>query len=412
MQFSYKVFVAIIVLFLSIPTGTWIFLSSLPNPQTQPQISKAPNQSSSQISNQSAQALETQITNISYRTLNFGNVFWGRYIDDWSAGRVATKDSKRDYSYPFSGLSTFDKSKYNAWFAGLECPITDNFVSSFDQDNNLKFNCLPGYVSEAKKWFDGFTLANNHIDNMEEFEGYKSTQKILDDNGIRHFGHYDNSKLDDVCKVLIMNANGSSSDSSAITKVQIPVAYCGYHNVFKLPTTKELNQISIYSKYFPTIVFPHQGAEYTAKPDSLKIETYRKMLDLGADVVIGDHPHTIQSTEMYLGNFANPKLIVYSLGNAIFDQQSGPLVTEAIALDMNININAIQNDIPKFLELAKSQNPLQEAQRLNSPKPILNIQYDIIPTDNSGKLLKKSTNLNHKYLITTNWKVASRNLSE
>jgi Bacterial capsule synthesis protein PGA_cap len=406
MNFPHKVFFILMLLVLAIPIGTWIFLSS------QTQTTKAPttnlSQSTSQTKTESssplAPASTAQITTISYRTLNFGNVFWGRYIDDWSTGRVATKDSKRDYSYPFSGLSTFDKSKYNAWFAGLECPITDNFVSSIDQDNNLKFNCLPGYVSEAKKWFDGFTLANNHIDNMEEYNGYKSTQKILDDNGIRHFGHYDNSKLDDVCKVLIMDANGFSLGTSAISKVQIPVAYCGYHNVFKLPTTKELNQISIYSKYFPTIVFPHQGAEYTAKPDSLKIETYRKMLDLGADVVIGDHPHTIQSTEMYLGNFAKPKLIVYSLGNAIFDQQSGLLVTEAIALDMNININAIQNDIPKFLELAKSQNPLQEAQRLNSPKPILNIQYDIIPTDNSGKLLKKSTNPNHKYLITTNWK--------
>jgi hypothetical protein len=404
MNFPRKTFLILMLLVLSIPIGVWIFLSSKTNSQTQPQISKAPNQVSSQISSQSSTLPAAQITNISYRTLNFGNLFWGRYVDDWSTGGVAKADSKRDYSYPFSGLNTFDKSKYNAWFAGLECPITDRFVSSFEQDDNLKFNCLPGYIQEAKKWFDGFTLANNHIDNMEEYGGFAKTQKILDENNIKHFGHFDNSKLSDVCKILIMDANGSSSGTSPTTKVQIPVAYCGYHNVFKLPTDKELNQISIYSKHFPTIVFPHQGAEYTSKPDSLKIETYRKMLDLGADVVIGDHPHTIQSTEMYLENFANPKLIVYSLGNAIFDQQSGPLVTEAIALDMNININAIQNDIPKFLELAKSQNPLQEAQRLNSPKPILNIQYDIIPTDNSGRLLKKSTNPNHKYLITTDWK--------
>lgn len=46
-------------------------------------------------------------------------------------------------------------------------------------------------------------------------------------------------------------------------------------------------------------------------------DLYEKFVDCGADLVFGSHPHVIQPTEWYKG-----KLIVYSLGNFIFNGES------------------------------------------------------------------------------------------
>ncbi len=64
------------------------------------------------------------------------------------------------------------------------------------------------------------------------------------------------------------------------------------------------------------IILFHWGREYTDQPDSRQIKLAHLAIDAGADLVAGSHPHWIQSLEVYRG-----KLIVYSLGNFIFDQE-------------------------------------------------------------------------------------------
>jgi hypothetical protein len=49
-------------------------------------------------------------------------------------------------------------------------------------------------------------------------------------------------------------------------------------------------------------------------PTSKQIEIAHEVVDAGADLIIGHHPHVLQSIETYKG-----KLILYSLGNFIFD---------------------------------------------------------------------------------------------
>jgi hypothetical protein len=39
------------------------------------------------------------------------------------------------------------------------------------------------YTPEAAKWFDAFTLANNHTDNMEEVDGLDQTRQNLQKKG-------------------------------------------------------------------------------------------------------------------------------------------------------------------------------------------------------------------------------------
>lgn len=336
------------------------------------------------------------------KTLWFGDVFWGRYVDDWS------KTSPLKTAYPFSGLNTFEREKYDAWIADLECPITQKYIDSATQDDTLSFSCLPEYTPEASKWFTAFTLANNHTDNMG-VEGFNFTKKILEENKIQYFGTYDNSQKDDTCEIISIDTNLIYPENTPENlkvlpfKQKLPIAVCGFHSVFKLPTEGEMAVVANYAKYFPTFVMPHQGKEYTYVADQLQEEYSRKVIDLGADAVIGDHVHSVQNTEAY-----NGKLIVYSLGNFIFDQQFSQQVTRAIGLDMTINLNYDKN-LEKYLEIGKNcemfkDDCLKIAQEQNLKKPELSLKYDIVASDNSGKLAKKASDeVLEDLKIKTNW---------
>ena len=61
------------------------------------------------------------------------------------------------------------------------------------------------------------------------------------------------------------------------------------------------------------IVVVHGGTEWMNKPTVSQRQLYRKLVDLGADLVLGSHPHVLQGIEAYRG-----KTIVYSLGNYVF----------------------------------------------------------------------------------------------
>ena len=78
------------------------------------------------------------------------------------------------------------------------------------------------------------------------------------------------------------------------------------------------------------IVNLHWGAEHTLRPLPQQRLEAHALIDAGADVIIGHHTHTLQTTETY-----RDKPIFYSIGNFIFDQQR-PLNTEACIVRLRI----------------------------------------------------------------------------
>jgi hypothetical protein len=76
------------------------------------------------------------------------------------------------------------------------------------------------------------------------------------------------------------------------------------------------------------IVSVHWGHEYRNNPDfNLQVEPGRAFVDTGADLVIGHHPHVVQTFEIYEGRF-----IFYSLGNFVFDQYWSQGTQEGLAI--------------------------------------------------------------------------------
>lgn len=322
---------------------------------------------------------------VTTNSLFFGNAFWGRYMNDWSMA------SPLKTAYPFSRLNEFNRADYDAWIAGLECPTVSNFTqTSAQEDATLSFNCSPDYLPEAAKWFTAFTLANNHTDNRGA-EGFAETKQHLEANGIQYFGHYDPTQLNDVCEVIAFPVKVTYDDAS--TKEQsLPVAMCGYHGVFQIPSQESLAVMEQYSKLMPVIAMPHMGVEYQPAPDQLKTATYRSMIDHGADVVIGDHPHWIQTTESYKGH-----LIVYSMGNFMFDQQDTAEVVRSAAIRVVMSeTTADSSHLTKWLSLGDEcktfhDDCLAKIQSEGLTKLPINYQFGVVGTNDANKITKPAT---------------------
>lgn len=63
------------------------------------------------------------------------------------------------------------------------------------------------------------------------------------------------------------------------------------------------------------VIVCHGGEEFSCMPNPYTRDRYIKYLELGADVVVGHHPHVPENYEL----FDDGKAIFYSLGNFIFD---------------------------------------------------------------------------------------------
>ena len=67
------------------------------------------------------------------------------------------------------------------------------------------------------------------------------------------------------------------------------------------------------------VVTLHMGTEYTHQVTARQQELARAAIDAGADLVVGHHPHVLQPVEAYRAPNGREGLILYSLGNFVFD---------------------------------------------------------------------------------------------
>lgn len=262
---------------------------------------------------------------LSTRLLFVGDVFWGRGIHKLSQG------NKLRYAYPMSGLEASDRANYDAWIANFECPITTTDISYEIQESSLRFNCRPEYLAELSKWFTAASLANNHTSNNGGTWGMQQTRSNLNSAGIQYFGNYNMRQADDICEVVSVPARTPLNEPTLM-----PIALCGYMYVMNVtPSDAQLAIMANYAKVMPVFAIPHMGVEYIAVAEQPKINAYRRMIDAGADAVLGAHPHVIQNSESYKG-----KLIAYSMGNFLFDQQSlGSHTSVGLGVGIHITVN-------------------------------------------------------------------------
>ena len=149
---------------------------------------------------------------------------------------------------------------------------------------------------------DSASLANNHIGNFGK-SGIDETISLLKSKkvGWSGFGNLDIQKRRGITfGFLSYNGISTSFDRQTIAT--------------------EIKQMK--QKVDVLVVSAHWGDEYVLTPrkygniapDDPK-EIAHLMIDAGTDLIIGNHPHTVQGVEIYKN-----KLITYAHGNFIFDQ--------------------------------------------------------------------------------------------
>lgn len=175
---------------------------------------------------------------------------------------------------------------------------TDINTINFLKDINLSVACL----------------ANNHAyDNLED--GFKKTTTYLESIGIEHLGAsitgheyvpyiYTKNNI----KIGILNYVTDDTNPCIPPNVRLKL------NIFKIESAS--NDIKILKDQVDQIVvFIHWGGkmEGAMYPDIYQPKVAHKIIDFGADLIIGHHSHTLQPYEIY-----NGKYIFYSLGNFCF----------------------------------------------------------------------------------------------
>lgn len=79
------------------------------------------------------------------------------------------------------------------------------------------------------------------------------------------------------------------------------------------------------------IVAVHWGDEYSSEVNEHQREMAERLVELGADLIVGTHPHVLQGAEWIEREDGSRAFVYYSLGNALSTQMEIPRLLAAIA---------------------------------------------------------------------------------
>ena len=180
--------------------------------------------------------------------------------------------------------------------------------------------------------FDVFLQATNHSYDMRE-------QGI--ENCINYY-----KKHPEVTMIGLNENPEQQKEIKIVEKNNIKIAMLNYTyglNGYKLPEGKEYlvnlidedkikADLAIAEEMADiTMVFPHWGVEYTHVPTQEQVDLAQLMVENGADVIIGTHPHVVMPVEWITASNGNKALCYYSLGNFTSSQDQVDTMLGAIA---------------------------------------------------------------------------------
>ena len=229
-----------------------------------------------------------------------GDTIIACYKDITSSGSFNEYANKKDPSYFLEKIKPiFEKDDFT--FINLENVLSDKKLTPVERDYSPAF----WFKSKASNVniltsssVEGVSFTNNHTNDYGT-AGYNDTIATIKAAGLEYatqtktvYFTKNDYKIAIICSGLWYE--GQSAD--IIRRV------------------KEASEVSDFQ-----IVFFHGGTEKVHAPDNYKVRAARKIVDGGADLVIGSHPHVLQPREIY-----NGVEIIYSLGNFCYGGHRRP----------------------------------------------------------------------------------------
>lgn len=209
---------------------------------------------------------------------------------------VSMVEEQDDYTYFFENVADIFEED-DLTIVNFEGTLSERGKR---QDKQFAFRGDPEYVEIlTSSSVEAANLANNHSSDYGK-ESYDDTIEYLEDAGVAVFDGTD---------IEIMEINGVT---------------VGLVGIYALNETRAAELEPAMEKVKEEgaeliVVNFHWGEEKAKTPNSTQKELAHKAVDLGADLVVGHHPHVLQGIEKY-----NGKYIVYSLGNFCFGGNRNP----------------------------------------------------------------------------------------
>lgn len=262
-----------------------------------------------------------------------------------------------DINYPFINIADYLKSA-DITFGNLESQLADLGGETQSPTNEYRFAGPPqGANSLAVAGFDIVSLANNHMWDYGKDQLFE-TMDNLDRVQVKYVGA--SRTIDNLYQPMIIETKGQKIAWFAVTAL-----LNGYEKVgakdyvawadddrlieaikqVKTPLIPPLDnrdwaKPGVVSPEAKTggvdwvIVSMHRGVEYAESPSTPQVEFAHRVIDAGANIVIGHHPHVPEGIEIY-----QTGIIFYSLGNFAFWQPFDYWTQHSFAVELNLYPN-------------------------------------------------------------------------
>ena len=225
-----------------------------------------------------------------------GDCTFGASPTNYYAGYGFIKTVGEDYGYPFRNVID--------WFENDECSFINLEGPLADEGNPVQkkhtFRGPTAYVQiMTDNSVEAVTFANNHSQDYGQ-SGYDSTVSTLQEAGIPFV----------------------ERDSSCIFTTENGLKIGMYAAVYYVLDTDAITAgiAALKEQDCDLVIFaPHWGVEGSYRPTEEQVNLAHAVIDAGADIVWGSHPHVLQPIETYNGG-----IIYYSLGNFSFGGNGYP----------------------------------------------------------------------------------------
>lgn len=249
------------------------------------------------------------------------------------------------------------------------------------EDKQFTFRGRPDALKVLKdNNFSAVSIANNHVLDFGR-DAFLDTLDNLEKHGLLYAGGGRNRQ--EANEGIIIEKNGIKIGFLAFTKV-VPVVewYAGKNKpgivgAYKVHEEQFVEAIQQIKKNCDVLVVSvHWGKEASTEIRDEEKYIGHSMIDAGADIIMGHHPHVVQGIEIYKG-----KPIFYSLGNFIFTKSKLDICNKTIMATVTVDDKGNVSDIkvvPGIINSGKP-TPMDSAERevfiryLNS----LNVNYEL-----------------------------------
>lgn len=272
-------------------------------------------------------------------------IFVGDIMLSRSVGEEMEK--RGDFRYPFLEVAESIR-RADIAVGNLEGPISSR---GRNQGSQYSFRADPRAVGGlAFSGFDVLSLANNHIWDWGA-DALTDTVRLLQENGIQPVGA--GGGEEEANRAVVRETGGAR------------IAFLSYTNLYPeaLEAKGSAPGISDFERREArvreaalaadvVVVLLHWGDEYEMRSNNIQQEVGRRLIDAGADLVVGHHPHVIQEIEAYGDGW-----IAYSLGNFVFDQTFSEATTEGLVLIAHIENKTLTSIETKKVFISETFQP-------------------------------------------------------